>query len=230
MKRSNGKTLQRTCLEKVVEFKYSFLLLFLMALIVISPLIIHFPLLHFFVVSFLFILIIVAMLAILKAGRILLVTSASFAFFATLFDFLETFVNKDKWIGILTLSVYLLYMGMALLFLLKKIFSEKSVTGDTVQGGISAYVLMGLLWQVIYNLLWLLNPHSFSVNVQGGDPPNFFYFSFTTMTTLGYGDILPVSYAAKTAAMLQAMVGQVYLAVFVARLVGLHTAKSSTRE
>jgi hypothetical protein len=220
---------KRICFEKIFKFKYSFLLLFLMSLIVISPLIVQYPLLHFFIVSFLFILIIAAMLAVLKAGTTLLLASATLAFLAILFDFLETFVVKGKWVGIATLSAYFLYVGIAIIFLLRKVFSEKAVTGDTIQGGISIYVLAGLLWQIIYHSLWVINPHSFNAVGKGTAPPNFFYFSFTTMTTLGYGDILPVSYVAKTAAMLQAMVGQIYLAVFVARLVGLHTAKSSNQ-
>ena len=64
----------------------------------------------------------------------------------------------------------------------------------------------------------------------GSEPAGLeFYYSFVTMTTLGYGDIVPVSSAARGLATLQAVVGQLYLAVLVARLVGLYVAESASR-
>jgi hypothetical protein len=59
-----------------------------------------------------------------------------------------------------------------------------------------------------------------------GEPTAVLYFSFATLTTLGYGDIVPVSAIARTLATLEAITGQLYLAVLVARLVGLHIAES----
>jgi hypothetical protein len=176
----------------------------------------------------LFIFITVVMLAILNVGRAVFCISGVLAFVAIFFDFVEVFGGKGKWVALSALSAYSLYVGLAVILMLRQIFTEKSVTGDTIKGGISIYILIGILWQFVYHLIWALNPSSFSMNVSGAVFPNFFYFSFTTITTLGYGDIVPLSYAAKTAAMLEAVVGQVYLGVFVARLVGLHIAKAST--
>jgi hypothetical protein len=90
-------------------------------------------------------------------------------------------------------------------------------------------MFLGMIWAGLYSTLELLNPGSFSMaNVPTGPTSQQFgYFSFTTLTTLGYGDIAPLSGAARAFATLEAMVGQIYLTVLIARLVGAHIAQSS---
>jgi len=124
-------------------------------------------------------------------------------------------------------SVYKLFYGICLLVFLHRIFSETTVTADTIQGGIAVYFLSGLLWAFFYETLLLFNPDAilFSNHVLGKFS-DLIYFSFVTITTLGYGDITPVSRMAKNLALLEAVWGQTYLAVLVARLVGLHLSGS----
>jgi len=125
------------------------------------------------------------------------------------------------------MGTYTLFYGICLLVFLHRIFSEKTVTMDSIQGGIAIYFLSGLLWAFFYQMLLLFNSDAilFSDYVQGG-LSDMIYFSFVTMTTLGYGDITPVSRMAKNLALLEAVWGQTYLAVLVARLVGLHLISS----
>lgn len=85
-------------------------------------------------------------------------------------------------------------------------------------------------WRIVsgtYETLLLFNPDAilFSDDVQG-EFSDIIYFSFVTITTLGYGDIIPVSRMAKNLALLEAVWGQTYLTVLVARLVGLHLSSS----
>ncbi|MCX5817642.1 MAG: potassium channel family protein [Proteobacteria bacterium] len=217
-------------IEKIIENKYSLLLFSLILLIVLSPIVDSYRLIAFFAESFLFMAIIVIMLRILDAGKTLFVISVSFAFFGILFHYLATFIVQNKHIGLLALFTYMLYIAIAIIFMLKKIFSEKRVTGDTIKGSISIYIFIGIWWQIFYTAIWVINPASFILQINRIDSPDFFYFSFTTMTTLGYGDVIPKSYTAKTAAVLQAITGQMYLAVLVARLVGLHTAHHDKKD
>ena len=104
-----------------------------------------------------------------------------------------------------------------------KIFSETLVTADTIQGGIAVYFLSGLLWALFYQILIYFDPEALSLPVHiSGEISEIVYFSFITLTTLGYGDITPVSWMARNLTLLEAVWGQIYLAVLVAHLVGLH--------
>ncbi|MYK51885.1 MAG: two pore domain potassium channel family protein, partial [Gemmatimonadetes bacterium] len=89
------------------------------------------------------------------------------------------------------------------------------------------YFLSGVFWSYLYQTLLLFYADAilFSEHVVGAFS-DLIYFSFITMTTLGYGDIMPISRMAKNMAVLEAVWGQTYLAVLVARLVGLHLSGS----
>ena len=125
------------------------------------------------------------------------------------------------------MGTYTLFYGICLLIFLHRIFSETTVTIDSIQGGIAIYFLSGVFWAFLYQTLLLFDPDAilFSDHVVGAFS-DLIYFSFITMTTLGYGDIMPISRMAKNMAVLEAVWGQTYLAVLVARLVGLHLSSS----
>ncbi|MDQ5988135.1 MAG: hypothetical protein CSYNP_03891 [Syntrophus sp. SKADARSKE-3] len=215
-------------IPRFIENKYFLLLTALILLIVMSPLIEN-ARINLAINSGLFLAIITFMLIILGAGRLLFSFCLSAAIFSFILHYMASFVTKSTQLEVMATLAYLLFIGVATLFLIRKIFSEEKVTADTIMGSLSIYVLIGVLWQLLYSMIWLLNRDSFSLNQQIRSVPDFFYFSFTTMTTLGYGDILPISQAAKIAAMLQAMTGQIYLTVLVARLVGLHMTHSGKK-
>ena len=122
---------------------------------------------------------------------------------------------------------YIIFLFGAILVLLFNIFSEKKITAKTIMGGISVYFLMGIFWGFCYQIVYIASSGSIlfdeTTNPQYFD---FMFFSFTTLTTLGYGDIIPVSYYARSLSMLEATLGPIFLAVFVARLVGLHVSQS----
>ena len=96
------------------------------------------------------------------------------------------------------------------------------VTFHRIQGAIGAYLLLGLLWAHAYALLTSLRPGAFGGALGAGDGARaFYYFSFVTLATVGYGDILPVHPVARSLAMLEAVTGSLYLTILVARLVSL---------
>jgi hypothetical protein len=99
------------------------------------------------------------------------------------------------------------------------------ITFHRIQGAVAAYLLLGVLWAHAYALLASLRPDAFSGALSAADGPRaFFYFSFVTLTTVGYGDVLPVHPVARSLAMLEAVTGPLYLAVLVARLVSLQAS------
>jgi Ion channel len=108
------------------------------------------------------------------------------------------------------------------LILLAQVFRAGPVTRHRLEGAIAVYLLFGVGWAHAYHLTGLLHPGSF--NTPQGEIPSvldWVYFSFITLTTVGYGDIVPVRPIARTLAMGEALTGQLYLAVLVARLVAM---------
>ena len=111
------------------------------------------------------------------------------------------------------------------------------ITMDKIFAAICVYLLIGYAWTFAYVLVDELQPESFVIQTTAlpNDYANILemrYFSFMTLTTVGYGDVVPHSGAARTLAALEAVTGQIYLTVLVARLVGLHIvhAGRSSRE
>lgn len=152
---------------------------------------------------------------ILLGGATLLLALLSFAY---------SFVRFD------IVSVYKLMMPLSILFffycvvlIIRGIFQERQVSVDLLCGAVTAYILIGISWAFIYLYIELMNPGSFAFSEHTSAidrAPALFYFSFVTLTTLGYGDVLPLSGIARTFAYLQAITGVMYGAIFVAILVG----------
>ena len=127
------------------------------------------------------------------------------------------------------------FLGFAVGTILRRILRERVVSGDDVLGAIGGWVLMGLIWGHFYALTDRLVPGSFSVSAaivgQLGEwhlrRALFDYFSFTTLTSLGYGDITPTRAPAYTLAWLEVMFGAFYMAVIVAQLIGLRLTQAA---
>jgi hypothetical protein len=107
-----------------------------------------------------------------------------------------------------------------------------SVNAEVLCASISAYLMLGLMWTMAYWLVDQLTPGgAFSFNTNGGEQSmngfNAFYFSFITLSTVGYGDITPVSKIARWLAAMEAMTGLLYVAVLIARLVALYSRPKS---
>ncbi|MCG6917212.1 MAG: potassium channel family protein [Deltaproteobacteria bacterium] len=116
----------------------------------------------------------------------------------------------------------------AIIQILIFIYSQKKVTRDLIVGAAIVYLLMALAWSFIFAAVEGLHPGSFSLpEIQGiSTSRSFLYYSFVTLTTLGYGDITPVTSLARSLSTLEAVIGQLYLVVQVAWLVGVHVSQS----
>src|SRR6184192_71301 len=116
--------------------------------------------------------------------------------------------------------------------LLRFILRAASVTTEVLCASISAYLMLGLMWTIAYWLVDQLTPggaFSFNTNTGKQSMSGFtgFYFSFITLSTVGYGDITPISRLARWLAAMEAMTGLLYVAVLIARLVSLYSAPGS---
>lgn len=128
----------------------------------------------------------------------------------------------------------------ASVLILKDVISAGPVTTDKIFAAICVYLLAGIAWGMLYIVVFLNDMESFRFS----QPPvlsdeqvdtaslfsHFCYYSFVTMTTLGYGDITPASSTTRMLSWLQAVLGQLYVAVLIARLVGLHTQSQAAGE
>lgn len=112
-----------------------------------------------------------------------------------------------------------------------RVLKNKKVTSDTLYGSICVYILIGVTWSFFYVLIVTNSPDAFHINPANNRDnilnwDDLSYYSFVTLTTLGYGDITPVTPIARSAAYLEAIVGQVYLTIIIARLVGLYISRT----
>ena len=115
----------------------------------------------------------------------------------------------------------LFIVSITIIELFKEIIKTKKIDFHIVSSTISIYILIGVFWYLLYMFLLMIDPDSFTFNLPHTNKLSIdmLYFSFTTLTTLGYGDITPTSYTAKMWAMTEAMVGVMFLALMISRLV-----------
>ncbi|MGB5303295.1 MAG: ion channel [Gemmatimonadota bacterium] len=154
---------------------------------------------------------------------------------------------------------YLAFFAYLAILMLRWTLRQHEIEAETIYGAVSVYLLLALVWGLLYYSMALTHPGSFHFPVddelgaiqaarvdQGSSSTltvadgelrrvsdsaqgTLMYYSFVTLTTLGYGDIYPVSDAARILAMLEATLGQLYLVILVARLVGLYTSQEQER-
>lgn len=138
-----------------------------------------------------------------------------------------------QWAGVFfpDLAPYSMLPAMAFLIfvisrVLKYILEATEVDNETLCACLSGFLMIGLLWAAGYIQLGQINPKAFGFAIPGQTMDGFeaFYFSFVTLSTIGYGDITPVSRVAKMLCIMEAVAGMFYVAVLVARLVSIYSS------
>lgn len=138
-------------------------------------------------------------------------------------------VLKNDQILLLDTLIRVLFCGCLLVMITGHFYQCQRVTRDIISAALIGYVLLTMMWSNLYILIELIYPNSFSVShdILMADASIFRYFSFVTITTLGYGDISPVTSQARNITVLEALVGQMYVAILIARLVAIHTSQTN---
>jgi hypothetical protein len=130
-------------------------------------------------------------------------------------------------------SALVVYMGLLCAVCVDAVLRREQITRDTILGAVCGYILIAYVFTFGYAILEDINPGNFSSSVLlndydgakiGHGTPELLYYSFVTLTTVGFGDIVPATRVARSLAILEMLIGQLYLAAFVARLVGVMSA------
>ena len=173
--------------------------------------------------------------AFIKDKRVLLIASiiAVPAFFANwvsyFFDTSTSYLLKD-----LFSALFFSYISINILI---GIFRQKTISSDLIYGSICVYLLIGLAWAFVYSAIEITIPGSFEFAINYAQDPSsqidrqttlslFVYYSYVTLTTLGFGDITPLTPPAQSISILEALTGQFYLVILVARIVGNYLSNS----
>jgi hypothetical protein len=209
-------------LEKILENKYNHLLigeiLFILAFSAVDGLKIEFPALGCF-----FLMVMIPALHVVLSFRafVALMSLGVGVVLLRILAYFNVFASEIEQAVIMLTDVFsVFFLLFAIIALIKRISASRVVTTDTIKGGVSVYFLIGVLWTFLYKVALGIDPNAYSHI--SNEMVDCCYYSFATLTTLGPGDISPVSTSAKFLAILEAFVGQVYLAIFIAQLMGLH--------
>lgn len=137
-----------------------------------------------------------------------------------------TFTRSNR-----TIFVSMLFFMFVTVTILEHILRSKDVTADTLYGAVCVYLLLGIMWASIYGVIEFLTPGSIFIGREGEmqaplSSNVLIYYSFTTLTTLGYGDISSITPQARIISVLEAITGQMFIAFLVARLISTYTAKA----
>jgi len=148
-----------------------------------------------------------------------------------------TFLWPDSSAGIAAAHVFAIGLfAITIWGVARAVFGAGSVTSETLRGAVCIYILLGVMWASVYSLIEAVQPGAFSlpalaeksdetmVDVER-EAISFQYYSFVTLTTLGYGDVTPKTPVARTLSWLEAVVGQLFIALTLARLVAIHVSQ-----
>jgi hypothetical protein len=136
------------------------------------------------------------------------------------------FFSPSNTLAVSQVFLVALFLGLLIVVVLMQVFREGSITMHRISGAVAAYILIGALWASLYQFIVLTIPGAFdfSALAEGSRSDlqaHLYYFSFVTLTTLGYGDIVPVHPGARLVVMLEALTGQLYPAITLAWLVSM---------
>jgi voltage-gated potassium channel len=132
------------------------------------------------------------------------------------------------WLVVTSHGTLVILISFFAIAILGYVLRSGKVTADKIYAAICVYLLFGYAWAFVYSLIEEVQPGSFTsvTSMPANDIVSrvmqMRYFSFVTLSTVGYGDIVPHTPAARTMALLEAMLGQFYLVALIGRLVGLH--------
>ncbi len=134
------------------------------------------------------------------------------------------------WVAGLSLSCSVAFLVLLVAMLLGDVMTGTRFDSETLFGAVSIYILLGLIFALAYMFLNLVSiglvDSTGAMNLDSRNPIDFVYFSFVTLTTLGFGDITPQNTASKALVTSEALLGQLYLTILVARLVGLTISRN----
>ncbi len=223
------------------RYPFTILLVVLLLNILLLPAFIslsseHYPDMGLIVASALFTLLMFIVIAVTSANRLIIILVISLIIPDLFLTWARHGLEENDWRFILRNTLDVTILSIATISVLKYVFSIKKVTFDYINATLCVYLILGLLWVSLYSIAESIQPGSFLFpddglgafvdDSHGDSAVRRIYFSFVTLLTLGYGDVVPVHSIARLLAILEALIGQIFLVVLVARLVGVYVAQS----
>ncbi len=212
--------------EKFVHNKYNHLLIGTIVLFLIAPLYLQTGL-KFPLIGFLFFLIVQLALRAtvtdkkkLKYYTILTLTGLVCTLISK-YGSLNPKINTSFYI--IGRAIYSSFLVIAITIFLRKLFAVRIITSDRIKGSICIYFLLGIPGSFLYEIICYFDSGAFQV--AHITPMTFIYYSFSVLTTLGFGDITPVNNMAISLTCLHAITGQMYLVIIIARLIGVYISQ-----
>lgn len=210
----------------IFRSRFLFLLTTLLFYIVISPFLENLITIRYLMDVFLTWILLAAIFAVSQNQREKII-SCFIAIPLVIFIWLAVFFEVPFSFFVINISLILFFL-FSIISILSFIFRQKDITQEVVSAAIVVYLMMGIFWAIAYAMLENTFPGSFKVS---GDHFQSIrmalsYYSFVTLTTLGYGDITPLTSRASSLSICEALIGQLYLTVLVARIVGIHISQS----
>ena len=195
--------------------KTIFLLLSIFAFVFIFPIIDN-KVLHELFVILSYTLMLLSIFSIIEIKSKLL---TSIVIIAVLANFTLLFTD-ELYLSVVTFSISVLAFTIATVVLIKHIAASKNVTIAIVIQAISGYLLIGVIGVLLNTILLAFNKDAISFSVLGSKFSSIIYYSFITLTTIGYGEILPQSVTARSISIFIGVAGQIYLTVVIAMIIG----------
>ena len=208
-------------LEWNFEDRYYYLFISLALLLLIPPFLITFKYLSYTIYLLLTVVVVNCSLILFDKSRksgygiIALILTVGFLWLSIANDW------QNPVLQVIRMVIMVLFFGFTFAKMVGEIFKLERVTGRVVIGAIGAYLLLGFIGSFLFQIIQLIYPNSFTnMDVFAGGFYGDIYFSFVTISTLGYGDISPLTAQGQAVAIFVAISGQLYLAILMAMLVG----------
>ena len=207
------------------EGRFIYLLVMILAMLVIGPLVDEFVHLRLLMDIFWSAVFIAAVYAISHKKRHLII--GALLALPMLGSIWFSYLLQHTGLYVLGNSCGAAFFGLAIFHMLTFIYNQERVSKDLIVGAALVYLLMALMWTFIFSIVEVLHPGSYAMaqNDISQTTRDLLYYSFVTITTLGYGDITPVTRLARSLCIIEAVIGQLYLVVSVAWLVGMHVSQ-----
>jgi len=144
------------------------------------------------------------------------------------FIFLWNNSRESSRIEIIAYCLLFIYFSFITIYLFRDLLHSKKITASVIIGAFAGYFMIGVIYFFIFSFLDLVYPDTTSVNMMTKDGmDDMFYFSFITLTTIGYGDFTPTSSLGQRLAILEGLIGQFYIAIIMAIFVGKFITRDS---
>jgi len=225
-------------LIKFKKYQFIFLFVELIFLLIASAVLSNIaPRYSSIVSTVLFLLVLLTTVFIVTKDKRLLMVSSFLVFSIVILHILRFYFNSN-WIVVSMYLASLMFLSYKIGVFFKVLFTGKSINPNIIFASLCIYLLIAVYWAIIYSLLDLLMPGSFSypfggpydkvaMEFAGTNTSSSLYYSLVTLTTLGYGDVVPKTQISGMLAGIEAVTGQLYIAVVIARIVALYSSKTN---